>query len=64
VSQVEIKLDENWGQENPQSEALGYGFSVTKAEGAKCDRCWNIRNDVGEQARHPTLCGRCMEAVV
>lgn len=63
VSQVDIKLDENWGQENPQSEALGYSFSVTKAEGIKCDRCWNIRQDVGSQAQHPTLCGRCVEAL-
>jgi isoleucyl-tRNA synthetase len=63
VSQVDIKLDENLGQENPSSEALGYLFSVTKAEGTKCDRCWNIRQDVGSQAQHPTLCGRCVEAL-
>ena len=63
VSQVEIELDENWGQDNPQLEALGYMFNVTKAEGIKCDRCWNIRNDVGAQAEHPTLCGRCVEAL-
>ena len=63
VSQVDIKLDENWGQENPPSEALGYLFNVSKAEGTKCDRCWNIRRDVGSQAQHPTLCGRCVEAL-
>jgi len=38
-------------------------ITVSKAEGAKCDRCWNIRQDVGLQAQHPTLCGRCVEAV-
>jgi isoleucyl-tRNA synthetase len=26
---------------------------------AKCDRCWHWRADVGHDAAHPTLCGRC-----
>jgi isoleucyl-tRNA synthetase len=43
--------------------SLGLIINVVKADGAKCDRCWNIRNDVGGQSQHPTLCGRCVEAV-
>ncbi|KPK25398.1 MAG: isoleucine--tRNA ligase, partial [Nitrospira bacterium SG8_3] len=42
---------------------LGLEIEVVKAEGNKCDRCWNIRQDVGSQAQHPTLCGRCVEAL-
>ena len=26
----------------------------------KCDRCWHYRADVGAQAEHPTICGRCV----
>jgi len=26
---------------------------------AKCERCWHYREDVGIDAGHPTLCGRC-----
>ena len=26
---------------------------------AKCERCWHYRSDVGSDASHPTLCGRC-----
>ncbi|MDZ7652084.1 MAG: isoleucine--tRNA ligase [Burkholderiaceae bacterium] len=26
----------------------------------KCDRCWHWRADVGIEAAHPTLCGRCV----
>jgi isoleucyl-tRNA synthetase len=26
---------------------------------AKCERCWHYREDVGIDAAHPTLCGRC-----
>lgn len=25
----------------------------------KCERCWHYRKDVGQQAAHPHLCGRC-----
>ncbi len=26
----------------------------------KCERCWHYREDVSEDAQHPTLCGRCV----
>jgi len=26
----------------------------------KCERCWHVREDVGANAEHPTLCGRCV----
>lgn len=29
----------------------------------KCERCWRLLPDVGSHAEHPTLCGRCAEAV-
>ncbi len=28
---------------------------------AKCVRCWHHREDVGRNAEHPELCGRCVE---
>jgi isoleucyl-tRNA synthetase len=33
---------------------------VTPSAHAKCDRCWHYRDDVGSDAAHPTLCGRCV----
>lgn len=36
---------------------------VSKAKSKKCERCWNYREAVGEDANHPTLCDRCVEAV-
>ncbi len=30
----------------------------------KCARCWHHREDVGQFADHPELCGRCIENVV
>ncbi|HET7095788.1 MAG TPA: class I tRNA ligase family protein, partial [Casimicrobiaceae bacterium] len=26
----------------------------------KCERCWHYRSDIGGDAAHPTLCGRCV----
>ena len=33
---------------------------ATPLEHAKCERCWHVRADVGADAEHPTLCGRCV----
>ncbi len=37
--------------------------TVSKADGQKCERCWHWESDTGKHAEHPTLCGRCVEAV-
>jgi len=34
-------------------------IAVTPSSHAKCERCWHYRDDVGSDAAHPTLCGRC-----
>lgn len=34
-------------------------IAVTPSAHAKCERCWHYRADVGANAEHPTLCGRC-----
>jgi isoleucyl-tRNA synthetase len=34
-------------------------ISVTASSDQKCERCWHYRADVGQDAAHPTLCGRC-----
>jgi CAAD domains of cyanobacterial aminoacyl-tRNA synthetase/Zinc finger found in FPG and IleRS len=43
------------------SETLGIG--VVKAEGEKCDRCWNYSTSVGKSIEHPTICDRCVAAL-
>jgi isoleucyl-tRNA synthetase len=32
---------------------------VKPSSATKCERCWHWRSDVGHDAAHPTLCGRC-----
>ena len=33
---------------------------VTPSTAPKCERCWHYRDDVGADAAHPGLCGRCV----
>ena len=33
---------------------------VSPSSDPKCERCWHYRSDVGEDAAHPTICGRCV----
>jgi isoleucyl-tRNA synthetase len=37
---------------------------VKKADGQKCERCWHWETDIGKNPAHPTICGRCVEAVI
>jgi isoleucyl-tRNA synthetase len=65
VSQVELRQAESIPTEGHLlcDPGLGLYIDITKAEGAKCERCWNYRSAVGTFADHPTLCDRCVEAV-
>ena len=55
VSQVEVLEDANAKD--------GLQIEVVKAEGEKCERCWNFSSGVGSDAAFPTLCERCVPAV-
>lgn len=35
-------------------------LQVSKSPHPKCERCWNLRADVGRSPRHPTCCARCV----
>ncbi len=40
--------------------AQGLRIEVTPSSGVKCERCWHWRDDIGADADHPTICGRCV----
>jgi isoleucyl-tRNA synthetase len=56
VSQLEIHVTPGNGEST-------LAIVVAKALGQKCERCWHWEEDVGENAAHPTICGRCVEAI-
>jgi len=37
--------------------------TIQKADGKKCDRCWNYSTHVGENPRYPAICERCSAAL-
>jgi isoleucyl-tRNA synthetase len=56
VSQLEVHAE-------PGNGGPALAVVVSKAPGQKCERCWHWEEDVGEVPAHPTICGRCVEAV-
>ncbi len=43
-----------------EAEELPLRIIAVAATAEKCERCWHRRDDVGQLAAHPTLCGRCV----
>ena len=46
-----------------KTDDKGGDVLVCRADGQKCERCWHWETDVGSNPEHPTICGRCIEAV-
>ena len=42
------------------SSVDGVGIKVSASNYRKCERCWHYRADVGADAAHPEICGRCV----
>ena len=41
----------------------GVEVTVHRADGSKCERCWNYSTQVGSSASYPTVCERCLAAL-
>ena len=61
VSQVEFI---SAGAADYKSEMVpSLEVTIHKADGTKCERCWNYSTHVGENSRYPTICERCSVAL-
>ncbi len=38
-------------------------FKIERANGQKCERCWNYSIRVGESEKYPRICERCVAAL-
>ena len=61
VSQVELVTAEKGDYRSDVVPSLE--VTVQRADGKKCERCWNYSTHVGENPRYPTICERCSEAI-
>jgi isoleucyl-tRNA synthetase len=62
VSQVVVDPAEGDGLQ-PSETLPGLAVKIERADGKKCERCWNYSRHVGENSRYPTVCERCSEAL-
>ncbi|MEH1933678.1 MAG: isoleucine--tRNA ligase [Nostoc sp.] len=64
TSQVEL-LDSAQGLQGLEytAQTEDWEIGVVKADGVKCDRCWNYSTHVGESKEHPLICDRCVAAL-
>ena len=44
----------------PELAEAELAVSASASSHQKCERCWHYRADVGADAAHPTICGRCV----
>jgi isoleucyl-tRNA synthetase len=63
VSQVELQGGLSGADGARSAEGALRALSVLRADGAKCERCWNYSVAVGTNAEYPALCERCWPVV-
>jgi isoleucyl-tRNA synthetase len=61
VSQV--TLEQTHTTRGAGKSSVDFSVIVERAEGQKCERCWNYSTRVGESERYPTACERCVAAL-
>ncbi len=64
VSQVRVGASNGTA---PASASAASGpvdeIEIARADGKKCNRCWNYSVHVGESSDYPTVCERCLAAI-
>ena len=59
----QVELVDSLPNAEYKSESEIANIAVVKADGEKCDRCWNYSLSVGSFADDPTICDRCNAAL-
>jgi isoleucyl-tRNA synthetase len=63
VSAAELRQDAALDGAWESADIEGLKIRVQAAAGKKCERCWVHETSVGEIPEHPTICGRCRDAL-
>lgn len=60
VSQVKLVSADDVADAYESPEFEGLKIAISKAEGKKCERCWNYSITVGDDPDNPNICTRCV----
>ncbi len=63
TSSASLAEDKFCPEDAIQTDVEGIRLKVIASEHEKCVRCWHHRYDVGEDKKHPELCGRCISNI-
>ena len=63
TSDIEIHDGQGPDQAFRLDDVEGVSVTIDKAEGEKCERCWKITTDVGENDAKAPICKRCADVV-
>ena len=58
-----VRFDDALAGGRPAEKIPGLSILVAPAAGTKCERCWNVTQDVGADPSWPTACARCARAL-
>jgi isoleucyl-tRNA synthetase len=63
VSKVTLLKNEKIDAIFQSENVAGLSIKIEVAEGEKCERCWVHETSVGSNKEHPSICGRCQQAL-
>ena len=63
VSQVQVAVPPGPASPLKESDGVLEKVEIKRADGSKCERCWNYSTHVGESSEYPTVCERCLPVV-
>jgi isoleucyl-tRNA synthetase len=63
TSKATVEIVESAPTDALATDIEGLWLTVTPADGTKCERCWHVTEDIGQDEKHPELCGRCITNV-
>lgn len=69
ISTIDVKMNEDLSANDEDvvlndAKKVIFKVNVERAEGEKCERCWIYSTNIGDSSEHPTLCPKCVNALV
>jgi isoleucyl-tRNA synthetase len=63
LTAIKPEIEPVLGGEVVKVEGQHVYIEAVPSAAPKCVRCWHYRDDVGQYAEHPELCGRCVDNI-